>query len=642
MSPFSFLSSFAFPTFPTISVPDIGSYLPENIQKRLVSYLLQRTLGKFVKKDGLQLERIEAEINQGRIRLEGLQIDVESVNATLPANSAYRIREGYLDVIDISLPFPNVWSGPLSLNVSSIQVVLETLPITSSTSARASGEEASPEWDLSQSLYVASDDFVRTVLNEEEERQLHKSVHGFRRTVSQESTAFDLDPFALDDEDPFSAPGAFPTRTAAGHNDDYQGGSAAALVESLIETLLARLQVVVNQVGVRYHHEGSSSKHVGRPNIDVDLRLDGIRYALNQSNPTAEPKKTLTIDDLSIWLANRKGRDEKASDVSIPSLGPGKKDEIDMMMSLGIADLRQSRYVQESITGSRSPIQEEDEDEDAGPASSLYESAIGETREDSPSSTSLRNDRSSSASKSVSFAREGTKIFGIEQGGIVIRMWKEALPIDERPDKDNNGPGATISQGRISVDLGRIALKLDTEQLEALMTVIGSLIPNSERQHSTEADSRFARKHDKSMDSQVHFALTSLDVHYLYGTGNQHPSCSGTFWETLDSKDIQEDHLCLQILSLTADMTESNGLSVGLGGIALHDVHKDRISELGLLAQPLLIYGSVALPLNTWLPSSRDVVEAISAVLPRIDAQAQGRIRISKTGKSLLLSSDFV
>jgi hypothetical protein len=77
MSPFSFLSSFAFPTLPSISVPDIGSYLPENIQKRLVSYLLQRTLGRFVKKDGLQLERIEAEINQGRIRLEGLQIDVE-------------------------------------------------------------------------------------------------------------------------------------------------------------------------------------------------------------------------------------------------------------------------------------------------------------------------------------------------------------------------------------------------------------------------------------------------------------------------------------------------------------------------------------------------------------------------------------
>ena len=75
MSPLSFLSSFAFPAWS--SIPSIGSYIPENIQKRLVSYLLQRTLGKFVKQDGLQLEGIEAAINQGRVRLEGLQIDTE-------------------------------------------------------------------------------------------------------------------------------------------------------------------------------------------------------------------------------------------------------------------------------------------------------------------------------------------------------------------------------------------------------------------------------------------------------------------------------------------------------------------------------------------------------------------------------------
>jgi hypothetical protein len=49
----------------------IGSYIPENIQKRLVGYLLQRTLGSFVKRDGLELDGIEAAIEQGRIRLSG-------------------------------------------------------------------------------------------------------------------------------------------------------------------------------------------------------------------------------------------------------------------------------------------------------------------------------------------------------------------------------------------------------------------------------------------------------------------------------------------------------------------------------------------------------------------------------------------
>lgn len=77
MSPLGFLSSFAFPAWSSIPLPSIGSYVPENIQKRLVSYLLQRTLGKFVKQDGLQLDGIEAAINQGRVKLEGLQIDTE-------------------------------------------------------------------------------------------------------------------------------------------------------------------------------------------------------------------------------------------------------------------------------------------------------------------------------------------------------------------------------------------------------------------------------------------------------------------------------------------------------------------------------------------------------------------------------------
>jgi hypothetical protein len=83
MPPFSFLSSLAFPAWSSIPV-SIGSYIPENIQKRLVGYLLQRTLGKFVKREGLQLDGIEAAIEQGRIRLNGLEIDADvSTGVTL-------------------------------------------------------------------------------------------------------------------------------------------------------------------------------------------------------------------------------------------------------------------------------------------------------------------------------------------------------------------------------------------------------------------------------------------------------------------------------------------------------------------------------------------------------------------------------
>ncbi|KAJ9095753.1 hypothetical protein QFC19_007466 [Naganishia cerealis] len=650
MSPFSFFSSFAFPTFPAISVPTIGSYLPENIQKRLVSYLLQRTLGKFVAKDGLQLERIEAEINQGWIRLEGLQIDVESVNAILPPDSAYRIREGHLDTIDISLPFPNVWSGPLSLNISSVQIVLESSPPFSSPSASSSCTD-SPGWDLNESIHDASDDFIRTALNQEEEIQLYKSVYDFQRTAAQESPTSDLDPFATSgkedyydtesdgEDDPFPAPGGFPTRTSSSRGAGSQGGSTAAMVESLIETLLARLQVVIGQIVVRYHQEIPDPINTGSSSINLDFRLYGIRYALKQPDPSATPKKTLTISDMSLWLNDKKSMDGKMTEALIRSDDSSEKGEIDMMMSFGIADLRESRYeVQDSLTGSRHHTGEQDEDEDAGPAQSLYESAIGDTQQNSPVNTSPGNHQSPvTGSKSLVFPVEGTKIFGIQKGGgVVIQMWKETLPINVEPDIEGNSSRAP-SQARISVQLGRMAFKLDNQQLKPVMTLIGSFVQKPQRARSKEADSRPAPTYSRSWDTRLQILLTSFDLHFLYDNDNdhQHPSSTEMFWETFRPEVIQEDHLHLRISTLAIAMTEADGTTADLGGISLLDVHKTRtrIAKAELLAQPLLMFGAVKLPSNAWLPCLPDIMEQNPVSLSENEEDTHFKIQISKAGE---------
>jgi autophagy-related protein 2 len=73
----SFLSSlFTLPTLPSIS-------LPANIQRRFLSYVLKRALGKFVKAGGLDVERIQAQISEGWIEIEGLEVDQE-VGSLLP------------------------------------------------------------------------------------------------------------------------------------------------------------------------------------------------------------------------------------------------------------------------------------------------------------------------------------------------------------------------------------------------------------------------------------------------------------------------------------------------------------------------------------------------------------------------------
>lgn len=49
--------------------------LPENIQQKLVSFVLRRTLGKFVQHDGLLGDKVETQIASGRIAFGRLELD---------------------------------------------------------------------------------------------------------------------------------------------------------------------------------------------------------------------------------------------------------------------------------------------------------------------------------------------------------------------------------------------------------------------------------------------------------------------------------------------------------------------------------------------------------------------------------------
>lgn len=65
----SFLSlPFTLPSLPSIS-------LPANVQRRFLSFVLRRTLGRFVLPSGLDVERISAQVSEGRVELELLELD---------------------------------------------------------------------------------------------------------------------------------------------------------------------------------------------------------------------------------------------------------------------------------------------------------------------------------------------------------------------------------------------------------------------------------------------------------------------------------------------------------------------------------------------------------------------------------------
>lgn len=68
------------PSLPSFtSLPSLPS-LPQNIQRRFLSFVLRRSIGKFVKAGGLDAERIEGAIvgrGGGEVRLEGVTLDEE-------------------------------------------------------------------------------------------------------------------------------------------------------------------------------------------------------------------------------------------------------------------------------------------------------------------------------------------------------------------------------------------------------------------------------------------------------------------------------------------------------------------------------------------------------------------------------------
>lgn len=66
----------SFLTFPVSTfLPSIS--LPANIQRRFLSYVLKRALGRFFLASGFDVERIQAQLGEGRVDLDRLEVNVD-------------------------------------------------------------------------------------------------------------------------------------------------------------------------------------------------------------------------------------------------------------------------------------------------------------------------------------------------------------------------------------------------------------------------------------------------------------------------------------------------------------------------------------------------------------------------------------
>ncbi|GAA5897992.1 Atg2p [Sporobolomyces salmoneus] len=267
---------------PTVSISPLIP-LPSNLQQRLVSFLLRKTLGGIIK-GGLDSDRIEADIRDGSFAINKVEIDQLAIVPLLESTPTLSFVSGTISNISVKVSYP---LAQLSLVVSEVEVVLrvrdqaeaedwlkqstETINPASASTLGGGGEhdDASVLEESMISIAVAQD-FIQHELSPSEDAELRASLHLSPSTAQSD----------------FFLPGGFgegPSQTARGAEKEEEEVEQVekTMLAGLIERILARLNVRVSGVKVRLTWQEESEEmrmdEVVEEN-ELEVRVDEIEY----------------------------------------------------------------------------------------------------------------------------------------------------------------------------------------------------------------------------------------------------------------------------------------------------------------------------------------------------------------------------
>lgn len=162
----SFMTGWDFPAFPALP-------LSANLQKRLLSYILKRTLGHLVKGGQLDLDQIDAGIGSGRVEIRNVQLDAQAVQNLLP-ELPVSFQTGEIGRISVQLPLPNIWSGELTVTVTDVKVQFKVCALDASKADQSRSQETMSASFLS----AASEILEQDPEGQDLEQSLNESIAG--------------------------------------------------------------------------------------------------------------------------------------------------------------------------------------------------------------------------------------------------------------------------------------------------------------------------------------------------------------------------------------------------------------------------------------------------------------------------------
>ncbi|KAG0100724.1 autophagy- protein 2 [Podila epicladia] len=257
--------------------------VPAGLQKRLVSFLLQRAIGHFLE-DDLDLEKLDIELSNGIVHLTDLKLNARVLN-DLAAGTPFAVSKGQIGSITATIPWRNLWNGQCVLEINGIDITLA--PVQAQSSQLQDLEEQL----LSSSVNLANDFLHQRSPRKEDEALQESLLQTFQAQTAQTPSGFPGD---------FNyRPPPSPTSPSSKSSTDAEGlgisgepteGDGIQFVAKLIEKLMARIQIICKGTVIRLRHSSnlslvqSQAKRTastsGQERLDYELqiRLPYIAY----------------------------------------------------------------------------------------------------------------------------------------------------------------------------------------------------------------------------------------------------------------------------------------------------------------------------------------------------------------------------
>ncbi|KDQ16218.1 hypothetical protein BOTBODRAFT_173128 [Botryobasidium botryosum FD-172 SS1] len=411
---------FALPSLP--SLPNLS--VPLNIQRRFLSFLLKQSLGHLVKPGQLDTNQIEAQIGQGWVEIRDIELDEQAINAHL-AGLPVRLHGGKVGKITTRIPWPNIFSAPLSLSVHGLDLSFILVPGASASDAAPTDHAAT----LAEPVTAAAETFIHEELSKPENDALHQSIH----------LAHAVD---LDQGGQINPPGSF-----AHEEVDEEGTEEAkdlegvSVLASIVERLLARFSFDARDIRITL---------IDPREAEFTLRIPEVDYATAEGETDGEQVRTLRINGVSASI----------KDIFAPRTAPPSPilsaseddDDLPMHMSQSIAclpteSIYQSMYQSAISAAPRSPVQAKFSAVDSPPGEGPLERLDSEE-----------------------------KVLSIEP--IVIRLVTIGLVPAPAAPSDPTKLLLETPDVTFSVELGIIAVAPRARHIQALLRVVSSLPPS--------------------------------------------------------------------------------------------------------------------------------------------------------------------